>query len=56
MVAADLTVLVVVVSVGSHVVPHCPAPRARIVVAGALEVMGRWTSNQGRGRVIVREG
>ena len=51
---ADLTVMVVVVSAGSDVVPHCPTPRAGVVVT--LQVMRRRASNQGRGRVIVREG
>ena len=51
---ADLTVMVVVMSAGSDVVPHCPTPRAGVVVT--LQVMRRWASNQGRGRVIVREG
>ena len=50
---ADLTVMVVVMSAGSDVVPHCPTPRAGVVVTGALQVVRRWASNQGRGRVIV---
>ena len=53
---ADLTVMVVVMSAGSDVVPYCPTPRAGVVVTGALQVVRRWASNQGRGRVIVREG
>ena len=51
---ADLTVMVVVMSAGSDVVPYCPTPRAGVVVT--LQVMRRWASNQGRGRVIVRQG
>ena len=51
---ADLTVMVVVMSAGSDVVPNCPTPRAGVVVT--LQVMRRWASNQGRGRVIVRQG